>query len=134
MLHRIGRDPRGSEVVGNARGELDVGGLEWALGLGGAGVEQLEGSVDPLLESLRTDDLQGPGPLGELPVEDQPGQAGVVVAMQVAERDVADRRRIDRDALERDQRGRATVEQERRGTALEEQAGLEAPAARERVA
>ena len=56
-----------------------------------------------------------------------------MVAVEMGERDPANVGGVDAQALERDQRARAAVEQQRLGAAVEEQAGLKAPAAGERV-
>jgi hypothetical protein len=73
--------------------------------------------------------------LGELTVEDQPGQAAEVITVEVGEGDMADARGIDARALQRDQSGGAAVEQERRAAlACQVEAGRHAPAGAERVA
>ncbi len=53
----------------------------------------------------------GFGALGEPAVKDQPGQAGEVVAVEVAERYPSDRGGVDVGLLDRDQCARAAVEQ-----------------------
>ena len=71
---------------------------------------------------------------GELSVEDQPGQPGEVVAVEMAERNEPDRVRVDARSSDRDERGRAAVEQHRLGATVQVEAGLKAPATGERVA
>jgi hypothetical protein len=67
--------------MGAALGELGVSSLEWPCGLRSTRVQGLECLVDPPFGSGRPEDLKWPRALGELAVEDQPGQAAEVVAM-----------------------------------------------------
>jgi hypothetical protein len=73
-------------------------------------------------------------PPAELTVQDEEREAAEVVAVQMGQKDPADRSRVHAGPLHRDQRGRPAVDQERPARALQEEARLKAPSAPKRVA
>ncbi len=135
VVGRPGADRYSAHRAGGSRsqfGDLDA---EPAAGGRGAGEQELHGLTEAAGGSRRAGDGKRLDATGELPVEDEEGQAAEVVAVQVGDEHGTDLAGVESQALEGAERRGAAVQQHRGSSgAAQVDAGLVPAAAAEGVA
>ena len=135
-MHHLARRDHGLAQRGRGAGvELGEGQRERVADLGRAREHQLHGRHQARLDAGRPGDHERSLALAHVPgFEQQEDEPGVVVAVQMGQRDGADRSRIDAEALHREQPGGAAVDQQSRRAARQQERRVQAAAATHGVA
>jgi hypothetical protein len=87
--------------------------------------QRLHHLFEARLDALRTSDRQRPRPPRELRVEQEEGQAGEMIAVEMGDEDEIDLVAIDLQPLQRRQGLRAAIDQEIRRAPRDVEAGVE---------